>query len=252
MAGHSQFANIKHRKGAQDKKRASMFTKAGREIIIAARLGGPDPEYNPRLRAAITAARAVNMPKDKIEYAIKKGSGQLGGDENYEEIRYEAYAPGGIALIIEAATDNRNRTASEVRSTLTKGGGNLGETGSVGFMFDRIGLINYPADKAGAEEMFEAALEAGAADCVSDKNIHEITCENTSLAEVTEYLRKKFGDPEVSKLAWKPKNTIEIDFETAQKVLDLIDTLDEDDDVQSVYANYEISDEVAKKLENAG
>jgi len=248
MAGHSKFANIKHRKGAQDKKRASQFTKAGREIIVAAKAGGGDPSFNPRLRLAISAARAVNMPKDRIEYAIKRATSGLDND-NYEEIRYEGYAPGGVALIIDALTDNRNRTAAEVRAMLNKAGGNLGESGSVSFMFDRVGVIQYPASAATVDAMFEAALEAGADDCESNEEFHEITCAADSLHEVREAMTGQFSDPEVCKLDWKPQNTIEVDLESAQKIMRLIDALEENDDVQAVAGNFDVSDEVAAQLE---
>ena len=247
MAGHSKFANIKHRKGAQDKKRASLFTKLGREIIVAAKLGGPDVGFNPRLRAAVAAAKAQSMPKDRIEYAIKRATSAADGD-NYEEMRYEGYAPNGIALIIEALTDNRNRTASEVRSILGKSGGNLGESGAVSFMFNRVGLLQYPVDKASADEMFEAALEAGADNCESDDENHEITCEVESFNEVRDAMSAKYDDADVSKLGWVPTNTIEVDFETAEKIIRLIENLEDDDDVQNVYSNFSVSDEVAEKL----
>lgn len=248
MAGHSKWANIKHRKGAQDKKRAGAFTRAGREIIIAAKMGGGDPEFNPRLRVAIAAAKAINMPKDRIENAIKKGSGELDEGEVFEEIRYEGYGTGGIAIIVDALTDNRNRSASDIRSIFTKHGGNMGETGNVAFMFDKVGLIQYKKETASEEQMFEAALEAGADDCESGGEIHEITCAPDDFGAVSEALTAKFGDPETGRLGWKPKNTIEIDFETAQQIITLIEALEENDDVQHVTANFEISDETAKKL----
>lgn len=249
MAGHSKWANIKHRKGAQDKKRSNLFTKLAREIIISARMGAPDPAFNPRLRAAIAAAKAQSMPKDKIEYSIKKGAGELGDGENYEEIRYEGYGSGGIAIIVDCLTDNRNRTAADVRTILNKGGGSLGESGSVSFMFDRIGLIQYKADIAGADDVFEAALEAGADECESDEEIHEITCAADSFNEVRDVLVEKYGDPDVGRLSWKPHNTIEVDKDQAEKILNLIDKLEECDDVQYVAANYNISDDVAAELE---
>jgi YebC/PmpR family DNA-binding regulatory protein len=241
MAGHSQFKNIMYRKGAQDAKRAKMFTKLAKEIVVAAKSGLPEPEMNPRLRAAIIAARAANMPKDNIARAIKRGTGADSG-ESYDEIRYEGYGPGGIAVIVEALTDNRNRTAAEVRSSFSKSGGNLGETGSVSFMFDHVGAITYPAAAASAEAMFEAALEAGADDVESTDDGHEIICSSDSLNEVRETLEGKFGDPESAKLVWRPQNTVPIDDEKAASLFRLIETLEDNDDVQNVYANYEVSD----------
>jgi YebC/PmpR family DNA-binding regulatory protein len=247
MAGHSQFKNIMHRKGAQDAKRSKMFNKLAREITVAAKSGLPDPAANPRLRAAIQAARAQNMPKDRIERAIKQGS-PGGDDANYEEVRYEGYGPGGIALIVEALTDNRNRTAAEVRSAFTKHGGSLGETGSVAFMFNRIGLITYPASTAGAEEMFEAALEAGAENVESFDEIHEITTAMEDLSAVRDALETRFGTPDSARLVWKPLNTVTPDDDTAQTLLKLIDVLDDNDDVQNVSGNFEISDEAMERL----
>lgn len=249
MAGHSQFANIMHRKGAQDKKRAKLFTKLIREIIVAAKSGLPDPNGNPRLRAAINAARAANVPKDKIEGAIKKASSPVGG-ENYEELRYEAYAPGGVAMIIEILTDNRNRTASDVRSLLTKSGGNLGESGSVAFMFDKVGIIQYSLSKASPDQMLEAAIDVGADNCDSGQEIHEVTCSPDNFATIRDGLNSKFGEPETSKIGWKPKNTIPVNQENAEKIIGLIESLEELDDVQHIYANYEIPDDVAAKLQS--
>ncbi len=246
MAGHSKFKNIMHRKGRQDAKRAKIFTRLIREIVVAARTGMPDPEMNPRLRAAIIAARAENMPKDKIENAVKKGAGEIEG-ENYEEIRYEGYGPGGVAFIVEAMTDNRNRAASAIRSIFSKHGGNLGETGSVGFMFDRKGVILYPADVAGEEEMFEAALEAGAENCESSEDGHEITCEMEAFNEVRDALEKKFGEPESARLQWIANNTTPVDEKKAEQVLRLVDALDDCDDVQEVAVNYDIDDAVLEK-----
>lgn len=251
MAGHSKFANIKHRKGAQDKKRANMFTKAGREIIVAARLGGPDIEFNPRLRTAVAAARAINMPKDKIEYAIKRATNPTDGD-NFDEMRYEGYGPGGVAVIVEALTDNRNRSAADLRAIFNKAGGNMGESGSVSFMFDRVGLMVYPADIASADDMFEAALEAGADNCESSDELHEITCEAESFNEVQTALAERFGDAQTARLSWKPQTTTPLDADGAQKILRMIDALEENDDVQHVTANYEISDDVAAELEELG
>jgi len=249
MAGHSKWANIKHRKGAQDKKRSNLFTKLAREIIISAKMGQPDPAFNPRLRAAIATAKSQSMPRDRIEYSIKKGAGELGDGENYEEIRYEGYAPGGIAIMIDCLTDNRNRTAADVRTILGKAGGSLGESGSVAFSFSRVGMIHYPVDVASADDMFEAALEAGADDCESDENIHEIICDAEIFNEVRDALAEKFGDADVGRLSWKPQNNIDADAEQAEKILNLIDKLEDCDDVQYVSANYEISDEVAAQLE---
>jgi len=236
-----------HRKGAQDAKKAKIFTKLIREIIVAAKTGQPDPQFNARLRTAISAAKKASTPKDKIDNAIKKGSATEVG-ENYEEVRYEGYAAGGVAIIAESLTDNRNRTASEVRSMFTKFGGSLGETGSVNFMFDRLGYIEYPADKASEEAIFEAAIEAGAADCQSNKDIHEIYTEPAQLNEVREVLAKKFGEATVAKLSWKPKNTVPVDQEKAEAVMKLVDALEDNDDIQSVYANFDISEEIMRKL----
>jgi YebC/PmpR family DNA-binding regulatory protein len=247
MAGHSQFKNIMYRKGAQDKKRASLFAKLGRELTVAAKLGGGDPDANPRLRAAIAAARAANMPKDNVARAIKKGAG--GGEgEDYEEIRYEGYAPGGVAVIVEALTDNRNRTASEVRAAFNKHGGNLAESGAVSFMFDRVGEIRFPAASAGAEAMFDGALEAGASDVESDESGHLVTCEPDDLHSVAGALEGRFGEPESAKLAWRPQNTVPVDEDSAGTVLRLLDALDDNDDVQGIAANYEIDDEVLARL----
>lgn len=247
MAGHSKFKNIMHRKGAQDAKRAKLFTKLVREIIASCRVGQPDPNFNPRLRAAMAAARAANLPKDRIENAIKKGSNPQDG-ENYEEIRYEGYAPGGIAIIVEALSDNRNRTASDVRSIFTKAGGSLGETGSVSFMFDRIGLIEYPVAVATTDIMFEAATDAGADDCISYDEIHEIICSPDSFNEVRDNLAAKFGDAETSRLSWKPQNLINVTGEQAEKLYKMIEALENSDDVQHVCGNYEFSNEVLEKL----
>ncbi len=247
MAGHSKWANIQHRKGKQDKKRAQVFSKLGREITVAAKLGGGDPNMNPRLRLAVTTARAQSMPKDGIERAIQKGAG--GGEgENYEEIRYEGYGPGGVAVIVQALTNNRNRTAGEVRTIFTKHGGNLGETGSVGFMFDRLGEIIYPADKASAEAMFEAALEAGASNVESDSDMHEITCAVGDFAAVSKALEEKFGEPERAGLVWRPNVIAQVNEEQAVAVMKLIEALEDCDDVQNVTPNFEASDEVMEKL----
>jgi YebC/PmpR family DNA-binding regulatory protein len=246
MAGHSQFKNIMHRKGRQDAVKAKMFAKLAREITVSAKMGLPDPTMNPRLRAAVIAARAENMPKDNIERAIKKA---LGGDaENYEQIRYEGYGPGGVAVIVEALTDNRNRTAGEVRSYFTKSGGNLAETGAVSFMFDHKGVVEYDADKASADAMLDAAIEAGADDVQSGPNGHEIVCPSDQLHEVTRMLEEKFGEPRKTGLVWKPQNTVAVDDEQGEKMLRLIENLEDNDDVQNVYANFEISDALLNKM----
>ena len=247
MAGHSQFKNIMYRKGAQDKKRAKAFGKLGRELVVAAKEGGGDPSANPRLRAAMAAARAANMPKDNIERAIKKGIGGTEGS-NYEEIRYEGFGPGGVALIVEVLTDNRNRTASEVRTAFSKNGGNLAETGAVSFMFDRIGEIRYPTAAASDEAMFEAALEAGAADVLSTADGHEIACAPGDLHAVAEALTKRFGDPNSAKLVWRPQSGVAVDEGDAQTLFNLFEALDDNDDVQSVSANYEIAQETMERL----
>jgi YebC/PmpR family DNA-binding regulatory protein len=246
MAGHSQFKNIMHRKGKQDKVRAQLFAKLGREITVAAKLGLPDPAFNPRLRAAILAAKAQSMPKDNIERAIKKASG--GDAENYEEVRYEGYGPGGVAVIVEVLTDNRNRTASDVRSTFSKNGGNLAETGAVSFMFDRVGVVEFNAGVADAEQMLEAAIEAGADDAISTQVGHEIYTTPDSLNEVSKALEAKFGEPRKTALLWKPQNTIAVDDEKGEQLFGLIETLEELDDVQNVYANFEVSDALVTRM----
>ncbi len=246
MAGHSQFKNIMHRKGRKDAVRSKLFGKLAREITVAAKLGMPDPAMNPRLRAAVLAARAENMPKDNIERAIKKASG--GEAENYEQIRYEGYGPGGVAVIVEVLTDNRNRTAGEVRSTFTKSGGNLAEPGAVAFMFDHVGVIEYDAKAASAEAMFEAALEAGADDVASNEEIHEVYAAQDHFGSVAKALEEKFGEPRKAALTWRPQNTVAVDDEHGEKVLRLIESLNEHDDVQNVYANFEVSDAVVAKM----
>ncbi|HXX52782.1 MAG TPA: YebC/PmpR family DNA-binding transcriptional regulator [Xanthobacteraceae bacterium] len=246
MAGHSQFKNIMHRKGRQDAAKSRLFSKLAREITVSAKLGLPDPAMNPRLRAAIIAARAENMPKDSIERAIKKATG--GEGENYEQIRYEGYGPGGVAVIVEVLTDNRNRTAGEVRSTFTKSGGNLAETGAVSFMFDHVGVIEYDAKVAGAEAMFEAALEAGADDVVSSQDGHEIYARQDRFGSVAKALEAKFGEPRKAALVWRPQNTVAVDDEQGEKLLKLIENLNEHDDVQNVYANFEVSDALVSRL----
>jgi YebC/PmpR family DNA-binding regulatory protein len=247
MAGHSQFKNIMYRKGAQDKKRAKEFAKLSREIIVAAKEGMPEPDKNPRLRGAIQAARAANMPKDNIERAIKRATGE-GDGENYEEVRYEGYGPGGVAVIVEALTDNRNRTASEVRSAFSKHGGSLGETNSVSFQFERMGTIVYPPEVADADAMFEAAVEAGAQNVATNQDGHEVSCAPDDFSDVRDALTERFGDPREARLTWKPINTVPIDEEQAQTLLKLLDTLDDSDDVQNVSANYEIAEDVLERL----
>ncbi len=246
MAGHSQFKNIMHKKGKQDAIRSKLFSKFAREITVAAKMGMPDPAMNPRLRLAVLAARQENMPKDNIERAIKKASG--GDSENYDEVRYEGYAPGGVAVIIEALTDNRNRTAGEVRSYFTKAGGALAETGAVSFMFDHVGSIEYPGSIGSEDAVMEAAIEAGADDAISNEDGHEIITTIESFTEVAKTLEAKFGEPTKSKLVWKPQNTITVDDEAGEKILKLIGNLEDNDDVQNVYANFEISDALLKKM----
>jgi len=245
MAGHSKFKNIMHRKGRQDAKRAKIFAKLGKELSVAAR-GGSDPDFNPRLRLAIAAAKAQNMPNDNIQRAIKRA--EAGEDANYEEVRYEGYGPGGVAVIVETLTDNRNRTASEVRAAFSKHGGNLGETGSVGFMFDRVGMIVYPADKASADDMFEAALEAGAQDVESGEESHEVSCEPDDFSAVRDALIERFGEPEDARLDWKPQNSVGVDEDAAGTLLKLLDALEDNDDVQRVAANFDIDDSVLERL----
>jgi YebC/PmpR family DNA-binding regulatory protein len=246
MAGHSKWANIQHRKGRQDAVRAKLFSKLSKEITVAAKMGDPDPDKNPRLRLAVKEAKAASMPKDNIERAIKKS---LGGDaENYEEIRYEGYGPNGVAIIVEAMTDNRNRTASNVRSTFTKRGGNLGETGSVSFMFDRRGQIVYDRAAGSDDKVMEAAIEAGAEDVESSEDGHVIWCAVEDLNDVSTALEAALGEAESTKLVWKPQTTTELDLEAAQSLMKLIEALEDDDDVQSVTANFEISDEVMAQL----
>jgi YebC/PmpR family DNA-binding regulatory protein len=246
MAGHSQFKNIMHRKGRQDAVKSKLFGKLAREITVSAKIGLPDPAMNPRLRAAIIAARAENMPKDNIERAIKKAQG--GDGESYEEIRYEGYGPGGVAVIVEVLTDNRNRTAGEVRAAFTKSGGNLAETGAVSFMFDRLGVIEYDAKAASADAMFEAALEAGADDVVSSESGHEIYAAQDRYAAVAKALEAKFGEPRKASLVWRPQNTVAVGDEQGEKLLKLIENLNEHDDVQNVYANFEVSDALMQRL----
>jgi YebC/PmpR family DNA-binding regulatory protein len=247
MAGHSQFKNIMHRKGAQDAKRAKVFTKLIRELTTAARMGLPDPAANPRLRAAVLAARAANMPKDTVERAIKRGAGGADAD-NYEEIRYEGYGPGGVAVIVEALTDNRNRTAGEIRAAFSKHGGTLGETGSVAFMFDRVGEIVYPLKAGSADDVLEAAIEAGADDCTTEDENHRITCKADDFFAVKDALEKRFGEAAEAKVIWRPQNQVAVDEERAQTLIKMLEVLEDSDDVQNVYANFEISDDVMRKL----
>ncbi len=247
MAGHSQFKNIMHRKGAQDAKRARQFAKLIREITVSARQGLPDPAFNPRLRAAMAASREANMPRDTIERAVKKATG-AGGGEDYAEVRYEGYGPAGVAVIVEALTDNRNRTASDVRSAFNKYGGAMGETNSVSFMFTRQGVIRYPANTGSADEILEAAIEAGADNAESDEEGHEITCAVEDFFAVRDALETRFGEPASAKLEWRPTNSITLDEEKAAGLLKLLDVLEDNDDVQNVYANFDIPDDVAQRL----
>lgn len=246
MAGHSQFKNIMHRKGAQDAKRAKKFAKIAREIIVAAKSGMPDPNSNPRLRAALAAARGANMPRDNVDRALKKA---LGGDDtsNFEEVRYEGYGPGGVAVIVEGLTDNRNRTAAEVRSYFTKCGGNLGESGSVGFMFERIGLLSY-ASTHDFDALFEAAVDVGADNVETVEDTHEVTCSMENFAVVRDGLIEKMGDPMEAKVIWRPHNSAPCNEDIAKTLMKLVDLLEDNDDVQHVYTNADISDEIAEKL----
>jgi YebC/PmpR family DNA-binding regulatory protein len=246
MAGPSQFKNIMHKKGKQDAIRSKLFSKLAREITVAAKSGLPDPNMNARLRAAVLAAKAENMPKDNIDRAIKKASGA--DSENYDEVRYEGYAPGGVAVIIEALTDNRNRTAGEVRSYFTKAGGSLAETGAVSFMFDRVGMIEFNKKVASEDTMMEAAIEAGADDVSSTDETHEIITSVESLRDVAKALEEKFGDTRKAALVWRPQNSIKVDDEAGEKILKLINALEDNDDVQNVYANFEISEALMAKL----
>lgn len=246
MAGHSKFKNIQHRKGAQDKKRSAQFSKLSREITVAAKMGMADPDMNPRLRLAVNAAKAQSMPKDNIQRAIDKAN--AAGGEDYEEVRYEGYGPGGVAVIVEALTDNRNRTATNVRTAFSKNGGNLGASGAVSHGFDRMGLITYPASAGDADHMFEAALEAGAEDVESGEGEHSIWTAMDSLHEVSKALEATLGEAESAKLAWKPQILVEVDEANAATLLKMIDALEDDDDVQTVWGNYDLSDEVLAKL----
>lgn len=248
MAGHSKFKNIQHRKGAQDKKRAKVFSRCAKEIIVAVKEGGADADMNPRLRLAIANAKANNLPNDNVARAIKTGSGEGGEDTNYEDLRYEGYGPAAVAVIVEALTDNRNRTAGEVRTTFAKSGGNLGESNAVSFMFDRLGEIVYPLATASEDDMFVAAAEAGAENVETDEDAHYIYTQPDDFGAVLSAISEKYGDPEKAELTWKPNVTKDLDLESAQKVMKLIDALEDLDDVQNVYTNFEVSDEILEKL----
>jgi YebC/PmpR family DNA-binding regulatory protein len=246
MAGHSKYKNIMYRKGAQDKKRSAMFSKLAREITVAAKMGTPDPDMNPRLRAAVNAAKAQSMPKDNIQRSIDKAAG--GDAETYEDIRYEGFGPGGVSLVVEALTDNRNRTATNMRTAFSKNGGNLGASGSVTHGFSRLGLIEYPASAGSAETVFEAAIEAGAEDVESDEAGHQIWTAVDDLHEVARALEAALGEADSVKLAWRPQSSVEVGEGDAEQLLKLVDALEEDDDVQTVWGNYEVSEEVLEKL----
>ena len=247
MAGHSKFNNIKHRKGAQDKKRAALFSKLSREITVAAKMGTPDPDMNARLRLAVATARGQSMPKDNIQRAIDKATG--GDGEDYEEIRFEGFGPGGVSLIVETLTDNRNRTVTDVRTIFSKNGGNMGESGSVAHGFDQLGLITYSRDVGGSEKVLEAALEAGADDLQSDEDGHEIWTAADQLHAVAGELEKALGEPKGAKLAWRPNVEVEVGEGDAQTLFNLVDALDDNDDVQTVWGNYDVSDEIMEKLD---
>jgi len=246
MAGHSKWANIQHRKGRQDAARSKLFSKLSKEITVAAKMGDPDPEKNPRLRLAVKEAKSNSVPKDVIERAIKKSA--AGDGDDYEEIRYEGYGPNGVAIIVEAMTDNRNRTASNVRSTFSKNGGNLGETGSVGFMFERKGEITYSPDAGDADTVMMAAIEAGAEDVESSDDGHVIWCQDTDLSDVANALEQELGESQSTKLVWKPTTTTELDLDGMRGLMKLIDALEDDDDVQRVTSNFEASDDVMDQL----
>ena len=246
MAGHSKFKNIMYRKGAQDKKRSAMFSKLSREITVAAKMGASDPDMNPRLRAAVLAAKAQSMPKDNIQRSIDKAAG--GDADTYEEIRYEGFGPGGVSLVVEALTDNRNRTATNMRTIFSRNGGNLGASGSVSHGFDRLGLIEYPAAAGSADMVFEAAIEAGAEDVESDEDGHEIWTAQEDLHGVARALEAGLGEPETVKLAWRPQTPVDVGEQEAVSLIKLIDALEEDDDVQTVWGNYEVSDDILERL----
>lgn len=249
MAGHSKWANIQHRKGRQDAARSKLFSKLSKEITVAAKMGDPDPEKNPRLRLAVKEAKSNSVPKDVIDRAIKKSQG--GDADSYDEIRYEGYGPNGVAVIVETMTDNRNRTASTVRSTFSKNGGNLGETGSVGFMFDRKGEITYLPEAGDADTIMMAAIEAGAEDVESSEDGHIIYCADTDLNEVSNALEAELGESESTRLIWKPTTTTELDLDGMQTLMKLVNALEDDDDVQRVTTNFEASDEVMAQLEDS-
>jgi len=246
MAGHSQFKNIMHRKGKQDKERSKLFAKLSRELTVAAKSGLPDPAHNPRLRAAIIAAKAESMPKDNIERAIQKAVGGQG--ENYDEVRYEGRGPGGVAIIVETMTDNRNRTSADVRAAFSKFGGQMGETGSVSFMFDHVGAITYPLDKGSEDQMLEVALEAGANECVTSDDGHEFLTSMEDFAAVRDALEAKLGAPASAGIVWRPQNTVAVSDEQGETLMKLVEVLDDHDDVQNVYGNYELSDALIAKL----
>jgi YebC/PmpR family DNA-binding regulatory protein len=249
MAGHSQFKNIMHKKGAKDAQRSKIFGKLAREITVSAKTGLPDPDHNPRLRAAVIAARKENMPKDNIERAIKKA---LGGDaETFEEVRYEGFGPGGVAVIVEVLTDNRNRTAGEIRAIFSKQGGALGITGAVSHSFSHLGVVHYPPGAGDADTMLEAAIEAGAEECESSPEGHDFLCVPADLHSVREALEKRFGEPDSAKLVWRPQTTVAPDEEAAQKLLKLLEALEDNDDVQTVFANFDISGEMMERLSAA-
>ncbi len=248
MAGHSQFKNIMHRKGAQDKKRAKIFNKLAREITVAAKSGLPDPEKNARLRNAIAAARSGNMPNSRIKNALDMAIPGAGDNANYEEIRYEGYGPGGVAVIVEGLTDNRNRTAAEVRSAFSKNGGVMGESNSVSFMFQHIGQVIYPASACSGDEMFEVAVEAGAENVETSADIHEVITQIEDFSAVREALEKKFGSAQSSGIVWKPQNTIMLEGDQAKDMMDLIEALEESDDVQNVFSNFDIDEKLMESL----
>lgn len=248
MAGHSKWANIMYRKGAQDARRAKRFTKLIREVYVAAREGTPDPDHNPRLRTAIAAAKSQSVPKDNIERAIKKAAGGDGGQERFDTLSYEGFGPGGVAVIVDAITDNRNRTAATIRSIFSRHGGTLGETGSVNYLFQRVGVIRFSADAASGDDMFEAALEVGADECESEEDGHEVICPPEALSEASEALTVQFGAPERVEIAWRPQTTVPIGEDKAEAVFRLLEALDDSDDVQQVSANYDVTDDVLRKL----
>ena len=248
MAGHSKWANIMYRKGAQDARRAKRFTKLVREIYVAAREGAPDPDHNSRLRTAIAAAKSQSVPKDNIERALKKASGGDGGQERFDTLSYEGFGPGGVAVIVDAITDNRNRTAATIRSIFTRHGGTLGESGSVAYLFRRVGVIRFPADAASGDDMFEAALEVGADECESESDGHEVICAPDSLSEANEALSARFGTPDRVEITWRAQTTVPIDEDKAEAVFRLLEALDDSDDVQQVSANYDVADDVLRKL----